>query len=654
MLWSHGQYKADEEEFRKRLFELAGLKKPLELKKSDLKNATDQVYKAMKEPPVSMMEALERTISSRQTALEFHNEEEDSSHAFWISVLVEVRDRLTALRLELKNQKPSPSKTISPPKNLNTREPVLHSRLEGSVAILTRLDQAAGRCDVDKGSTHGPARHTQEITAPSITFNGPARPYEECAEDTAVINLLCAMRRIRDWVKALWGRAMRGSIDLVTLDQLSGTARDFAHKILAELDLVTQWRTEGRYIGYAKKIGLLDNITETVEEFDADCICVKFLSGDKLKVYVYSLLPKSERNSISIYPKVLRNITNRDVPGQLDRWIFCAAISGWDSDTKFTKMLCLQEWGLLAALNRKLNELLELKEIPDDPSNYLRKEAIIDAGLWKDFIQKIHACPDPWTLCHLLCQASCSQKILDWALFVPHMPLLVYGEKYRMLVTGSQEEAMRDFRECLPPQELRTANEIMDSYRYFLKSDDRRKMERMMANAPWGWRFSRDNQLSTILARFSKSKSYISVLDKLYAELKTDNGRCLNLSALPPPQAGPITIESRLQAYKLTGPLYTENYSVKFISKTEYNQLSTRIQHWADYINSPAQPEKGVIIYVPGTNPAKRSEIFYQTPWNFTFRGDLSLDDESRSSINKAIAEQAKAIRPEELLGSSL
>ena len=116
-----------------------------------------------------------------------------------------------------------------------------------------------------------------------------------------------------------------------------------------------------RYIGHAKKIGLLESETEVVGNYIDQSMCIKILSANQVRVHVYSILPKQNRGSNIIHPKALQHLMDKDIPGQLDRWLLCAAISGWDSAGREKGQLSLQEQGLLAALYGKLYELSNLE-----------------------------------------------------------------------------------------------------------------------------------------------------------------------------------------------------------------------------------------------------------------------------------------------------
>ena len=94
-----------------------------------------------------------------------------------------------------------------------------------------------------------------------------------------MINSLQTPAELREWVKALWAETVNGTVDFVTTDQASNIARDFAHRILSELSMTTNWRSESRYAKFAQKIGLLESKTEEVMMLTTDSMCVKLLSA---------------------------------------------------------------------------------------------------------------------------------------------------------------------------------------------------------------------------------------------------------------------------------------------------------------------------------------------------------------------------------------
>jgi len=78
-------------------------------------------------------------------------------------------------------------------------------------------------------------------------------------------------------------------------------------------------------------------------------ISVEISLGERVRVYIYSLLPKEDRGLL--HP-VFQHIMDKDLPGELDRWLFCGAISGWDSAAPL--QLSLQERGLAVAVQVQL------------------------------------------------------------------------------------------------------------------------------------------------------------------------------------------------------------------------------------------------------------------------------------------------------------
>lgn len=57
---------------------------------------------------------------------------------------------------------------------------------------------------------------------------------ESTRTDTGVLGYLRELVEIRDLLKTLWTNTARGSVDFVTVIQLSTSTRSFTHRILAE------------------------------------------------------------------------------------------------------------------------------------------------------------------------------------------------------------------------------------------------------------------------------------------------------------------------------------------------------------------------------------------------------------------------------------
>lgn len=391
------------------------------------------------------------------------------------------------------------------------------------------------------------------------------RSYDDSAEDTAVINSLQTLAELREWVKALWAETVNGTVDFVTTDQACNIARDFAHRILSELSMTTNWRSEPRYVKYAQKIGLLESKTEEVTMLTDDSMCVKLLSTNQtMRVHIYNFSAEISCNN-NRSPAVCQHLMDKNESGELDRWLFCGAICGWDSATGELK-LSLQEKGLLAALWAKLDDLSEVGARENYPADLLgSQDAMIHSCT--NYIKTMAIGPDPWTLCHLISQVDCMVKLAEWALCAPYAFRLAYGQRYRQLLSGDDQSPKQDFQCYLPNIKLATPAEVLRSYSFELTSE--KLQARLRKTAPWGWRFGREDQLPTILKRFSQSTNYVAILDELRAELIVDNQQRLchsfilrAVAALRDTDSSP---ETRLKNSKFTGPIYTTNCSVQYV-----------------------------------------------------------------------------------------
>ena len=195
--------------------------------------------------------------------------------------------------------------------------------------------------------------------------------------------------------------------------------------------------------------------------------------------------------------------------------------------------------------------------LSNDPINTLRAEALLQRTcLWFSVLRYSNICPDPWTLCRLVSQITNLTKLWEWTLLVPKLPLLVYGEKYRELLSGVQETTMQDFQGILPRVELRTVKELLASYRHYVQSRSKDSYQRFLEGAPWGWRFDAEKELPTIFAKFGTPPDHLTLLKKLQARLEIDNNRRINLSAIPQRHGDRVPLEEQLKTSRINGELY--------------------------------------------------------------------------------------------------
>jgi hypothetical protein len=122
-------------------------------------------------------------------------------------------------------------------------------------------------------------------------------------------------------------------------------------------------------------------------------------------------------------------------------------------------------------------------------------------------------------VCRLVSHITNLTTLWEWTLLTPKLPRLVYGEKYRELLSGVEETTMQDFQGILPRVELRTVKELLSSYGEYMMSRSKNSYQRFLEGAPWGWRFDAEKELPTIFAKFGTPPDHLTLLKKLQVRL---------------------------------------------------------------------------------------------------------------------------------------
>ncbi|KFY78590.1 hypothetical protein V499_02287 [Pseudogymnoascus sp. VKM F-103] len=159
-------------------------------------------------------------------------------------------------------------------------------------------------------------RHAKVGFAVNMTTREGVSPirYAQSSKETAVANFVSDLVIIRDWIKIQWTCAAQGKNDLTTVAYSSYAARKLARQVLYSVELEIGWK-DPIFLDYAIKAGLFSNENDDVGE--------------------HMHAPKFE------------NSCGSNMPAQLKRWLFCAAIAGWDVDQALT---AAQDRCLLAPL----------------------------------------------------------------------------------------------------------------------------------------------------------------------------------------------------------------------------------------------------------------------------------------------------------------
>ena len=193
--------------------------------------------------------------------------------------------------------------------------------------------------------------HPNSDTTPPLA-DVPVIEYELASEEVAVANLMSDLVSIHDWIKAQWTCAARGRNNLATLAYSSFAARELARRILLRVDLEIGWR-DPIFLDYAQKAGLLSSKNEYVSAGEHSTFIVLVKNQTQTRWHVYS--------NVGDYmhaPK-FENSFGSDELAQLERWLLCAAISGWDVDEALTSD---QDRCLLVALTTQMHSILQYKQ----------------------------------------------------------------------------------------------------------------------------------------------------------------------------------------------------------------------------------------------------------------------------------------------------
>lgn len=380
--------------------------------------------------------------------------------------------------------------------------------------------------------------------------NVPSIGYEQSNRETIVANYILDLVNIHDWIKATWTRASRGIDDLATAAYASFAARKLARQVLIQIDLEMEWQ-DPIFLKYARKVGLLSNTREFVFDGEQSTFLVVLLNKKRtrLRWHVYS------RVDDYMHTPNFENSLGSDVLAQLERWLFCAAISGWDADEELTGNL---DHCLVVALTTQMQVILQRGQDTNtkDGANPLGPTLKQIASFW-DRLHSLKFPPDPWTLSHVIAQAVSAIHYQEMASSIDRLCAAVYGEKYRIL-TGDLPPTIlqQDFGCLLPTGSLTTIPELDRAWKMQQKRPV--KIQEKIDMMQWTWEVFEAKHIPAMFADLDSSHTYTGMLDKIRFRVGEINGRRLNIAALPSLPTPLKQIALRNLANKpLTGSLYS-------------------------------------------------------------------------------------------------
>jgi hypothetical protein len=335
--------------------------------------------------------------------------------------------------------------------------------------------------------------------------------YTHTSRKSAVANFISDLVSIHDWMKAQWTRAARGRDDLATVAYSSYAARELARRVLHRVDLEIGWQ-EPIFIDYAKKAGLLFNEKEYISAGANSTMIVILRNHTKIRWHVYSNV--GEYMDAPNFDSSLGS----DMLSQLERWLFCAAISGWDVDQEVTS---IQDRCLLAALDTQMYTLLQSKQIGAAADFRHTTTERLGPSLPGDTLEKLNSfskrlrslkfSPDPWTLSHIIAQTTSLIHYQEIALSIDRLCAAVYGEKYRVIAESSSETILqKDFGCLLPTGSLNNVLELDRAWKMEQRKPARIKEK--IDSMQWTWKVFQAEHIPIMFSDFDSSHNYVSML----------------------------------------------------------------------------------------------------------------------------------------------
>ncbi|KFY24516.1 hypothetical protein V491_02128 [Pseudogymnoascus sp. VKM F-3775] len=497
--------------------------------------------------PQSVREGLGRVIRDRLSAAKFYRRIQcaDKAHDDRVLVLYDMRDKLEQHARDISKQ--LTRKKLQEDDLVNGRITV-----QGGGRVVSTLSNS--RSQTAKADV-SPVEYTQSST------------------EIAVANFMLDLLSIRDWIKAQWTRAARGTEDFATIAHCSYAARELARRVLLSVDLEIGWQ-DPTFLDYAKKAGLLFNENEYVSVGAHSTFIVFLRNKTKIRWHVYS--------SVKGYMHApnFEEAFNSDLLAQLERWLLCAAISGWDADQDLTTV---QDRCLIAALTTQIHTVLHYwksKAAPDSPQTKTRgkltpsplDDAIKDLKSFSERLPSLKFSPDPWTLSHIIAQTTSLIRYQEMALSLDCLCAAVYSEKYRMIAKISSAATLqKDFGFMLPSGSLNTVTELDRAWKMLQKKPSRIHDKFSMQ---WTWKVFQAEHIPIMFSDFLESSSnYVSMLDKIRSRVGEINGRRLNISALPALSKNlESLVLSDLAKVQVISPLYVSGRTIRILAGNDSDE----------------------------------------------------------------------------------
>ncbi|KAH8797673.1 hypothetical protein F5884DRAFT_814945, partial [Xylogone sp. PMI_703] len=307
MVWSSRKYKEDERDAFPMLFKLAGWPMDSPITSDALVSATKIICRGDIIAPQKLRDSLQRVIDARDRVSSFHrrNGTSDDGHEYWLKTLRQILESLERHVMSTKQQ-------------IEKRQ-------------LREADLANGRTCLQSDDVPPVVSHSTMLSSQIAKVEPSAMKYVKTIAPTILINYIEDLVSIRDWLKLQWIRAARGIDDLATVAYSSYAARELARSVFNAVDFEIGWK-DPSFIRYAREAGLLDNKDEYVSIGANSSIIVVTRHHSKIRWHVYS-----EVGDYMDAPNFDISSSNHML-AQLERWLFCAAVSGWDYHEDLTSV----------------------------------------------------------------------------------------------------------------------------------------------------------------------------------------------------------------------------------------------------------------------------------------------------------------------------
>ena len=539
MVWSYEQYKKDENHVFSTLFAMADRPVTFQawdaIDRSQVWRAIDIICQGVGAVPQKVRDALRRVIYARECATKFYTriQSADADHESWLLFLIDILATLER-----------------------------HATISCALNMVREDDLRNGRISLQSGSDIVPTlpKNRCQTTRKGVS---PIE-YAQSSKETAVANFVSDLVIIHDWIKIQWTCAARGKSDLATVAYSSYAARKLARQVLYSVELEIGWK-DPIFLDYANKAGLFSNENEYVSASLHSTFIVILRQQTKIRWHVYSDVGEH------MHAPRFENSCGSDMPAQLERWLFCAAIAGWDVDQELT---AAQDRCLLAALTTQMHTLIHYKRTTTTTGfRHVAREAAGTSPLghtleklqsFSDRLRSLKFSPDPWTLSHIIAQSTSLIHYQEIALSIDRLCAAAYAEKYRAIAKSSSKTTLQnDFGCLLPTGSVNNFTELERAWT--LQKRNPARIEEKIESMQWTWKVFEDKHIPRMFSDFDSSRNYISMLDKIKSRVSEINGRRLNIKALPVLSSAWTTLALQdLVKVDLTGDLYIPASTIRY------------------------------------------------------------------------------------------